>query len=74
MHDASPAGQALAARTLAYWRNVDATLERAQAAQNRTRAYLLTRAIVRALACLTAALTGIASVYVLAFCFLVIGA
>lgn len=73
MHDASPAGQAIAARTLAYWRSVDAALSAAQTAQNRTRAYLLTRATVRALAGLTAALAGIASVYVLAFCFLMIG-
>lgn len=73
MHDASPAGQAIAARTLACWRSVDAALSAAQAAQNRTRAYLLTRATVRALAGLAAALAGIASVYVLAFVFLMIG-
>lgn len=66
MHDATDAGTRVAARALAYWRSVDSALCAAQSRQNRSRAYLLVRAVCRLTVTLAGAATMLASVYVAA--------
>lgn len=64
MHDATPAGERVAARALAYWQNIDTALSATQTTQNRGRAYLLTRALARLTAAILAGLTILATTYV----------
>lgn len=66
MHDASPAGLALAERTLAAWRHIDAALSAAEASQNRSRQWLLIRAATRAVATVIGGAAMIATTYVAA--------